>query len=360
MGKRTVVPFGPQHPVLPEPIHLDLELEDEKVVRAIPSIGYIHRGLEKLVEKREFKEYVFIAERICGICAFGHGWGYCKSVEGLMSIEIPLRAKYLRTIWHELSRIHSHLLWLGLMADGMGFESLFMHSWRLREKILDIFEKTTGGRVIFSACKVGGVRRDIEDSELHGIAELLKGMRAEVKSITDVFFAEPTSVSRLKNVGILSKEAAIATCAVGPMARASGLPLDYRVADLSGVYRELNFEPVTTNTCDCYGRCWVRVQEILASFDMICKAIEMIPAGEIVVPVKGNPNGEYFARLEQPRGEAFYYVKGNNTTHLTRFRVRTPTNMNLPAMVEALKGCDYADVPMIVLTIDPCISCTER
>ena len=116
MGKSTVVPFGPQHPVLPEPIHFDLELEDEKVVKAIPSIGYVHRGLEKLVEKRGFQEYVYVAERVCGICSFGHGWGYSKAIEGLMEIEIPKRAEYLRTIWHEISRLHSHLLWACMRA----------------------------------------------------------------------------------------------------------------------------------------------------------------------------------------------------------------------------------------------------
>lgn len=139
MAELTTVSFGPQHPVLPEPIHLDLELKDEKVVRAVPSIGYVHRGLEKLVEKRDFKQFIYVAERVCGICSFGHGWGYAKAVEGLMEIDVPRRASYLRTIWHELSRLHSHLLWLGLGADALGFESLFMHCWRLRETILDIF-----------------------------------------------------------------------------------------------------------------------------------------------------------------------------------------------------------------------------
>lgn len=122
MAELTTVSFGPQHPVLPEPIHLDLELKDEKVVRAVPSIGYVHRGLEKLVEKRDFKQFIYVAERVCGICSFGHGWGYAKAVEGLMEIDVPRRASYLRTIWHELSRLHSHLLWLGLGADALGFE----------------------------------------------------------------------------------------------------------------------------------------------------------------------------------------------------------------------------------------------
>jgi hypothetical protein len=135
---RTVIPFGPQHPVLPEPVHLDLVVEDEKVVEARPSIGFIHRGLEKLVEKKDYIEFVYIAERICGICSFIHGQTYCQAIEALMNIPVPPRALYLRTVWGELSRIHSHLLWLGLMADAVGFESLFMHSWRVRERVLNI------------------------------------------------------------------------------------------------------------------------------------------------------------------------------------------------------------------------------
>ncbi len=158
---RTIIPFGPQHPVLPEPIHLDLVVEDEKVIEARPSIGFIHRGLEKLVEKKDYVEFVYIAERICGICSFIHGQTYCQAVEAIMNVSVPPRALYLRTIWGELSRLHSHLLWLGLMADAVGFESLFMHSWRVRERVLNIIEATTGGRVIFGSCKIGGVRRDI-------------------------------------------------------------------------------------------------------------------------------------------------------------------------------------------------------
>ena len=180
MAELTTVSFGPQHPVLPEPIHLDLELKDEKVVRAVPSIGYVHRGLEKLVEKRDFKQFIYVAERVCGICSFGHGWGYAKAIEGLMEIDVPRRASYLRTIWHELSRLHNHLLWLGLGADALGFESLFMHCWRLRETILDIFEETTGGRVIFSVCEVGGVRRDLTDAMKKDIEEKLTGLRREI------------------------------------------------------------------------------------------------------------------------------------------------------------------------------------
>ncbi|MGI6204855.1 MAG: nickel-dependent hydrogenase large subunit [Anaerovoracaceae bacterium] len=361
MSKRTIIPFGPQHPVLPEPVHLDLVMEDEKVIEAIPSIGYIHRGLEKLVEKKEYTEMVYVIERICGICSFGHGWGCVASIEGAMGVEVPDRAEYLRTIWHELSRVHSHLLWLGLLADGFGFESLFNHCWRVREEILDIFEETTGGRVIFSVCKVGGVRKDIDNDTLHGIAERLKKVKEETKQLAKVFIDDTSVKNRMVGVGYLSKEDAYELCTVGPMARASGLEQDIRLTG-TGVYDEIGFEPCIETAGDCWARSKVRIDEIYASIDMICNAIDKIPEGDIAVPVKGNFSGEFALRVEQPRGEAFYYAKGFDepTKFMERMRVRTPTNMNIPSMVKTLQGCDLADVPMLILTIDPCISCTER
>ena len=151
MAHRSVIPFGPQHPVLPEPLHLDLVIEDDRVIEAIPQIGFVHRGLEKLTEKRDMHQFGYIAERICGICAVGHSYGYASACERMLDIEVPGRVQYIRTILHELSRIHSHLLWLGLLADAFGFEALFYRSWTLREQILKIFESTCGGRVILSA-----------------------------------------------------------------------------------------------------------------------------------------------------------------------------------------------------------------
>ena len=359
MGKRTIIPFGPQHPVLPEPIHLDLVIEDEKVVEALPSIGYIHRGLEKLVEKKEYTEMVYVIERVCGICSFGHGWGCCTAIEGLMNVEIPERAKYLRTIWHELSRLHSHLLWLGLLADGFGFESLFMHCWRLRETVLDIFEKTTGGRVIFSVCKVGGLRKDIDNKTLLEIVDALKKMKAEVEELADVFLNDRSIKNRTLGVGILTQADAVRLGAVGPVARASGIVQDMRLTG-EGIYEELGFEPVIETAGDCYARTHVRIREVYQSVELIAEAAARIPDGDIAVAVKGNPEGEFVARMEQPRGEAYYYVRGDGSKFLKRMRVRTPTNQNIPSLTKMLQGCDIADVPVLVLTIDPCISCTER
>ncbi len=359
MAKRSIVPFGPQHPVLPEPIHLDLVLEDEMVVEAVPSIGYVHRGLESLVTKKDFNEMVYVTERICGICSFMHGMGYCNAVEKIMQVEVPRRADYLRTIWCEMSRLHSHLLWLGLLADAFGFESLFMQSWRLREKILDMFEISTGGRVIFSVNKVGGVLKDMPADMLKSFVSILNDMEKELRTTTDIFLNDYTVRSRLEGVGIISKEDAVRRGAVGPMMRASGIEVDMRKTGYAA-YGDIDFEIITSTECDSLARCKVRIGEIFQSIGIIRQAVDKIPEGEIAVAVKGNPNGEHFIRLEQPRGEAFYYVSANGTKFLDRMRVRTPTFANIPAMLQTLKGAHFADVPLLILTIDPCISCTER
>lgn len=361
MGKRTVIPFGPQHPVLPEPIHLDLVLEDETVVDAIPSIGFVHRGLEKLVEKREYTEFVYVAERICGICSFMHGMGYCMAVEHVMDVEIPDRAVFLRTIWAELSRLQSHLLWLGLQADAMGFDSLFMHSWRLREEVLDIFDMTTGGRLIHSVCKIGGVRKNMDKDTLKRVLDKLDVLESELSDITGVFLNDSSVHHRLSGLGVLTKEEAHALGAVGPMARASGINMDMRRVAGYGIYPELKFDTPLETAGDCWARTSVRISDMFESFKIIRQCVDMIPDDEVIeVKVKGMPEGEYFARLEQPRGEALYYIKGNGTKFLDRMRVRTPTFANVPSLIQTLKGVQLADVPMLILTIDPCISCTER
>jgi ech hydrogenase subunit E len=359
MTKQIIVPFGPQHPVLPEPIHLDLVLEDETVVDVIPSIGYIHRGFEKLVEKREFTEYVYVAERTCGICSFIHGATFCQGIEQIMNIDVPERAQYLRVIWSEFSRLHSHLLWLGLFADSFGFENLFMGVWKTRERVLDFMEETTGGRVIQGSSKIGGVRRDISSEKLDQMVKDLDILDHEMKELTTIFLHDDSIRHRLRNVGVISREDAYHLGAVGPTGRGSGVAIDLRKTGY-GAYDRLNVTVVTDSCGDCLSRCTVRAKELFTSTDLIRQAAKKIPEGPIDVKVTGTPNGEYFMRAEQPRGELVHYLKGNGTKFLVRSRIRTPTLSNIPPLIKMLKGCELADVPVIVLSIDPCISCTER
>lgn len=362
MGKAQVIPFGPQHPVLPEPLHLDLVVEDETVVDVLPQIGFIHRGLEKLVETRDIHQYIYVAERICGICAFGHSMGYAETIERMMNVEVPKRAEYLRVIMHELSRMHSHLLWMGLAADAFGYESLFMHCWRLRERVLDIFEAVAGGRVILSYTLLGGVTKDIDAPMLAAIKDKINSIKSEYAEICDAFLKDASVMNRTVGVGHLTYEDALEYGMVGPFARASNVNNDVRCLCL-GAYGELkHFEPILDTGGDCYARVKVRALEVLQSIDIINELIDKIPDGLILNPVKGAPaaGSEASNILEQPRGEVYYYASGNGTKFLERMRIRTPTSQNIAGMTMALKGCDLSDVNMIILTIDPCVSCTER
>lgn len=356
---KTVIPFGPQHPVLPEPLHLKLVMEDEKIVEAIPAIGYVHRGLEKLTELKEFTQNVYVVERICGICSCMHALAYCQGIESLMNIQVPDRARFLRVIWAELHRMHSHLLWLGLLADSFGFESLFMQIWRNREKVMDIMEETAGSRVIISVNTIGGTRRDISKELLIKIKVVLEDIKEDLKEIEPVFLNDYTVKHRLVGIGVLTKENAYKLGTVGPMARASGIVQDMRTTGYAA-YGELEFEPIVRSDGDCYARTVVRMEEIYQSIDLIEQAIDKLPEGEIATPFKGNPTGEVITRVEQPRGEVLYYLRANGTKNLERMRVRTPTFANIPALLQMLPGSELANVPVLILTIDPCISCTER
>ena len=360
MSIRNVIPFGPQHPVFPEPIQLRLILDEEKVLEVLPSLGYVHRGLEKLAEQKDFQQDVYLIERICGICSFMHSMNYCQGVEEIMGVVVPDRARFLRVIWAELHRIHSHLLFLGLLADSFGFENLFMQAWRVRELILEAMEKTAGNRILLTTCCIGGVRRDIPDAILSGMAtELLARVEKEYREIEETFAGDFSVRARLSGVGTLTQEDAHALGAVGPVARACGIPMDLRTTGYAA-YGELEFKPVVETAGDSHARMLVRLREVRQSCDLIRQAIRKIPAGPLVVPIKGNPNGEVAARIEQPRGELLFYIRGNGTKNLERFRARTPTFANLAPLLKMLPGCRLGDVPVIVISIDPCVSCTER
>ncbi len=355
----TIIPFGPQHPVLPEPLHLKLVLENETVVEALPKLGYVHRGLESLAEVRDYNQMIYIVERVCGICSCIHAMCFCRGVEDMLGVEVPRRAKYLRVIWSELHRIHSHLLWLGLFADGMGFESLFMQFWKIRERIMDINEATAGNRVIISVNVVGGVRRDLSPEHQRWILDELDELQAEMRRLDKVVSDDYSIRKRTEGLGVLTADEALKLGAAGPTLRGSGVAQDMRMLGYEA-FDELGFTPVVGDAGDCWSRTKVRFLETLQSMDIVREAIRRLPDTPIREKVKGNPKGEAVSRVEQPRGEVFYYIKGDGTKNLSRVRIRTPTFANIPPLLAMLKGVQLADVPIIALTIDPCISCTER
>ncbi|MBU1003160.1 MAG: nickel-dependent hydrogenase large subunit [Proteobacteria bacterium] len=356
---KTIIPFGPQHPVLPEPVHLKLVVEDEIVIEAIPALGYVHRGLEKLTEIRDYHQMIQVVERVCGICSCLHAVCFCHGIEELMKVDVPRRAKYLRVIWGELHRMHSHLLWLGLFADAFGFESVFQQFWKIREKIMDILEATAGNRVIISVNVVGGTRYDISPEQCRWILQELNGVEAGINALQRTMMDDYTVKHRTVGVGVLTREQAIELGAAGPTLRGSGVAQDMRMLKYAA-FDELDFEPVVETGGDSYSRSNVRFRETLQSIDLIRQAISKLPEGPINVPVKGNPEGEIITRVEQPRGELMYYIKASGKKYLDRVRIRTPTFANVPPLLAMVGGIELANVPVVVLSIDPCISCTER
>jgi len=357
---RTIIPFGPQHPVLPEPLHLKLTLEDEKVVEAVPALGYVHRGLEAMAVTRDFHQMVYVVERVCGICSCIQALCYCNCIEKLMGLEVPPRAKYLRVIWSELHRMHSHLLWLGLFVESFGFESLFMAFWRVRERVMDILEATAGNRVIISVNVIGGVRRDISNTMFQNMLADLDSIEKDLQPLYNTMMNDYTIKQRTVGLGVLSKESAHTLGAAGPVLRASGWAQDMRQHKYEA-FADLDIEPVVEHDGDSFARTKVRFREVFQSIELLRQAIRRLPPGELAVKVKGNPpEGEITFRVEQPRGELFYYVKCNGGKNPERVRIRTPTFANVPPLLAMLPGVQLADVPVLVHTIDPCISCAER
>ena len=236
MSKRVIIPLGPQHPALKEPESFTLYLEGERVAASNVTLGYNHRGIEKACEERSYIQSLYLIERVCGICSHSHTTAFITAAEEVAQLEIPKRAKYIRTLVGELERVHSHLLWVGVAAHEIGFDSLFMYSWRDREVVMDILAMLTGNRVQYSINTLGGVRRDVSETQKAEILKAIDILEERTKYYIDVVTTETTMMGRLKNVGGLTFEIATTLNALGPLARASGVDRDVRRDDpLPGV-----------------------------------------------------------------------------------------------------------------------------
>ncbi|MFY9606274.1 MAG: nickel-dependent hydrogenase large subunit [Thermoplasmata archaeon] len=360
MASISITPFGPQHPSLLEPIHLKLRIEEEEVVGADIVIGYNHRGLERAMEL-DFKRNIFLSERVCGICSFHHSTTYVQAIEQMAGLQIPTRAKLIRTVMLELQRMTSHMLTIGHIAEVMGYENLFMQTWRERESVMSLIDRISGNRVHYSMNTIGGIRKDIGYDKTKDIESTLSQLLRKLEAIRKVFAKDSTFRKRTVGVGVLSRDAAVRYGAVGPTARASDVPYDVRLSSYAGYGVEgIRFRPIHREEGDCYARTMVRVEELFQSVDLIQQSIGLLRDEPVAIAFKGNPQGEAFSRVEAPRGELFYYVKAKGEVKLDRVKIRTPTFVNVQCLAEMIPHCQLADVPVIAVSIDPCICCTDR
>jgi len=356
------IPVGPQHPALKEaPENFTFTIDGEYVVDVKARIGYNHRGIEKAAEGRSYIQNLYLVERVCGICSIAHVATYTPAVEEALNLEIPPRAKYIRTIIYELNRIASHYLWLGLAGHEIGFDTLFMYLWRDREIALNILEQITGNRVTYAAFAIGGVRRDISPQMVENAKSGLSVLAERMKYYKKLCLNEPTVLKRAVGVGVLKPQDAIALCAVGPTLRASGIKSDVRADDPYLVYDEVPFNVVTYDGCDVASRVLVRCDETLVSISIIKHALDHLPDGPIRVKApRIVPPAEVVSRTEAPRGELIHYLRSNGTDKPERLKIRSPTLGNIPSICKSLIGGFVADIPIALASADPCFTCTDR
>lgn len=358
---KVIIPIGPQHPALKEPESFRVILEGEKIVGVSLRLGYNHRGIEKACEERTYLQDLYLIERVCGICSHSHSTCFAQAVEDIAGVEVPKRALYIRTLVGELERIHSHLLWLGVAGHEIGFDTLFMYSWRDREIVMDILADLTGNRVNYGINTYGGVKKDISKEQLQNILKAMDTLEERTKYYIQLATEEVTLINRLSNVGRLTKADVEALDAVGPVARASGVDRDVRRDDPYAAYGEVSFKVISVNNEDVYGRTLVRVGELMESYSIIRQIINNLPDGPLTVKVPRKiPEGEALSRYEAPRGEDVHYVKSNGTDKPERVKLRAPTLANIKPMLKMLENYNLADLPIIVAAIDPCFSCTDR
>ena len=358
---KVVLPIGPQHPSLKEPGSFKITLDGEVVEKAVVEIGYNHRGLEKACESRTYMRDLYIIERVCGICSHAHTSAFCQCVEEMCGLEVPRRAQYIRGVVGELERLHSHLLWLGVAAHEIGFDTLFMYTWRDRERVLDMLAAIGGNRVNYGVNTYGGVRRDLEPELIEEIRKVMDALEEKLKYYAELAATEPTLIGRLSGIGLLRPEDVKRFSAVGPVARAAGIMDDIRIIEPYGVYREIKVNGMTDDHCDVYGRTIVRVKEMHESVRLIRAMLDELPEGPIAVKAPRRvPAGENLYRVEAPRGEDIHYIRANGSDMPDRVRVRAPSEANWHGMSHMLEGFHLADVPIIIAAIDPCYSCTDR
>lgn len=354
-----ILPIGPIHPGLKEPLRLKLKTRGEKVLSAEIDYGYVHRGIEKVMQGKTWQKGIFLSERVCGICSYIHTQTFAETFEKIADEQAPMRAQYLRVLTNELDRIQSHFIANSTYFKAIEHETLFMYMLYLREPIMDAIELLTGNRVNMGWNVVGGVKMDAKETHLQSILKIINNLEAEYDKYVEMFEEGPLLSLRSKDVGKMSKGDAIKGRAVGPIGRASGLKHDVR-EDHHTYKDEFDWKVIWRKEGDNFARTMNRFNEVYESIKLIRQVIENIPEGDVRKNIK-IPAGYGEWRNEAPRGEVSYFIETNGNL-IQNVSIRTPSIMNIDVCAKYMMN----DVPTVAdaiatyASVDPCIACTER
>ena len=357
---KPVLAVGPFHPLQEEMEYFQLTLDGEIVTDIDVRISYNHRGMEGISETLQFDQVPYLVSRICGICSASHPLAYVQAVEEFTDVEVPDRARYVRTIINELERIHSHILWVGLGGHFIGYDTVFMWAWKYREPVLDLLEEITGNRNNYGNVRIGGCREDIPDELKPKILAELDEIEKKTEMLTKAVLDDPVLHARLKGVGVLSKEDATKFAVTGPTARGSGVAIDVRHDDPYAAYGDLEWSVISEPAGDVFAKAVVRLLETFESIKMVKEALRKLPGGPVAAEVKEIPAGEGCGHAEAPRGETFHYVRSDGGNRPVRHKMRAPSYVNVPSFRASCLGQHVADVTLTLAAVDPCYSCTER
>ena len=378
-----ILNMGPQHPSTHGVLRVLLEIDGETVVRMMPDIGFLHTGIEKTCEAKFYQQVVPLTDRIDYLCPMTNNLCYVLAVEKLLGLEIPPRAQWLRVMMNELTRINSHLVWLGTHAMDIGAMTVFLYCFREREEILRIFEAISGQRMMTSYFRVGGIALEPPLGFSEWVQRFLNDMPEKIDQYENLLTANPIWMGRIKGVGYLSKEDAIALGVTGPPARASGIDWDLRRDMPYSGYEKYKFNVPVSTDCDVWARYVVRMQEMRESVNICQQALDSFTsmpatrltadAPKIVLPDREQmktqmeslihhfkivtegfavPAGEVYQAIESPRGEMGYYVVSDGTAKPYRVHMRNPSFATLQALETMCKGRLLADVVAVIGSID--------
>ena len=359
-----VINMGPQHPSTHGVLRVVLRLDGERVVNADIVIGYLHRGIEKLSEHRDWQQIVLLTDRMDYVAAASNNLGYCETVEKLMSLEVPRRARYIRTILAELQRIASHCLWLGTHAMDMGAMTVFLYAFRERELVLDLFEEYCGARLTYNAMRIGGLPLDIPPGWDRKVLEFCNILEEKLVEYEELLTHNRIWLERTRGVGVISGDEAVAIGLTGPALRASGVAHDIRKDEPYAAYADFEFDVAIGVRGDTYDRYLVRLEEFRQSVRIIRQAVAGLPEGPIVGKVPRlikPPAGETYHAIESPKGELGYFIVSDGKSNTPyRFRVRPPSFCNLQALPRLVKGHLVADVVALIGSIDIVLGEVDR